>query len=138
MKRSLLIGLVMALVAGLTTSCRTPLSGIRIESYPHNKLTINSKIVGGCLQVVECNATKRNELLQAQVTVENITQTNIPFQYRYRWLTKDGMQTGHPNPIYESIGIEAKGKAMLNAIAPNKEADDYILDVSFSQSSVSW
>ena len=122
----------------LGTSCRTPSSGITVESYPSTKITVNSKIVGGMAQVMEYSAAKRNNLLQAQIQVQNITQKDCQFEHRFRWLNADGMEVGQGMSTWTPQSISAKEKVFLQAIAPNKEAEDFVFEIRFSRPSTRW
>ena len=124
--------------AALLVSCQTPSAPITVESYPHTQITVNSKVLGGWLEVVECTATNRNDLLQVMVTVQNKTQKDVQFEYRYRWLSGAGMEVGTPMSVWTPVSAAAREKTFLRAIAPSKEVADYVLDVRFYRSSTRW
>jgi uncharacterized protein YcfL len=130
---------VPILCAAAFSSCRTPSAGITVESYPKTKIAVNSKIVGRWLEVTDTTAAKRdNDLLQAQVTVQNRRQYDCQFEYRFRWLNKNGMAVGSGLSVWTPISISAREKALLNGVAPSKEVEDFILDVRFSNPGSRW
>lgn len=124
--------------AGLLTSCRTPSSGIVVESHPKTTITVNSTMVGRRIQVVDCNVAKRDNLLQAQITAQNITQKDVQFEYRYRWTNKEGQAVDSGMSTWIPISMSAMEKQLLSAIAPNKEAEDFIFEIRFSRPSTRW
>lgn len=129
---------ILAVAIGLAASCRTPSSGVTVESYPSTKITLNSKLVSGRVQVVEYAAVKRNNKLQAQITVQNVVQRDVPFEYRFRWLNSDGMMLDSGLSTWVPISISAKEKSPINAIASSREADDFIFEVRFDRPSTRW
>ena len=92
MKKFGLVFGMLAVGALLTTGCRTPSAGVTVESYPHNKISVNSKLFGGWMTVTEIAAAKKNDLLQAQIAAQNTTTRDCQFEYRFRWLDKNGME----------------------------------------------
>lgn len=134
------IGLVLVLlgmVAGLS-SCKTPSAGLTLESYQGTKITVNSKLVADRLTVTEYNARKLNDLLQAQITVQNTTQTGCQFEYRFEWHDKDGMVVETPMTTWLPLSISAKEKKSLKAIAPAREVDDFVFIIRFHRPSTRW
>jgi len=136
-KGFLMVSMAVALVVG-GSACRTPSAGLVVESHPKTQITINSKIVGKRLQVVEYAAQKRNGLLQAQVTLQNSTQRDIPFEYQYRWMDADGMEVSTPMSTWIPVNIGGRQKLMLNAVAPTKEVADFMLEVRYVRPSTRW
>lgn len=128
---------LMALAFALT-SCRTPSSGITLESYPSNKITINSRMVGARLHVAEYAARKRGDLLQVQISVRNPTRTDCQFEYRFEWKDADGVAVATPMSVWTPFSISSKETKLLQAVAPAKEAVDFVFIVRFSRPSTRW
>lgn len=137
MKRLYGVGAAI-LCAVLFVSCRTPVSGLAVESYPKTTITINSKIVGGMFAVTEVNAAKRNNLLQAQVRARNETQHDFQMEYRYRWLDGKGMEVDTRTAVWAPVNVNPKEFVIMQGIAPASEVADFILDVRFRRPSVRW
>ena len=128
----LLIGAV------LTSGCRTPSAGVTVESYPHNKISVNSKLFGGWMTVTEIAAAKKNDLLQAQIAAQNTSTRDCQFEYRFRWLDKNGMEVSTPMSTWVQVSVSAKEKALMRGIAPNKEVEDFDFIVRFLRGSGRW
>lgn len=130
----------MALLVGvgLATSCRTPTSSTTVESYPHNKVTVNSKILGSRLEVTEVSVTNRNDLLIAQVRARNATQKDLMFEYRFRWLDDAGMHLKRGVDSWMPIPASAREIVLMEALAPNREAVDFIFEVRFRAANTRW
>lgn len=132
------LGVLIGGVA-LSPACRTPPSaGLMVESYPKNKITVNSRIVGGWLEVTEVVAAKRNDLLQAQVTALNTTRSDCQFEYRFEWRDKNGMDIPTGMTVFVPVSIAAREKKAMQALAPTKEAEDYVFVVRFRRPSLRW
>jgi uncharacterized protein YcfL len=127
----------VGLAAGLV-SCRTPSSGVTVESYPSTKITLNSKLVSGRVKVVEYAAVKRNKKLQAQITLQSAVQRDVQFEYRFRWLNSDGMMLDSGLSTWVPTSISAKEKTPINAISASQEAEDFIFEVRFGRPSTRW
>lgn len=128
----------VAAVALSLTACRTTSSGIEVVSIPKAKVTLNSKIVAGFLEVVEMNNAMRGNLFQAQVSVINRKDRDFPFEYRFRWLDKAAMEVPAANSIWVPATASGKEQVMLQGVAPVSEVADYVLDIRFSQTSTRW
>lgn len=128
----------LALCAAALSSCRTPSSGITIESYPSTRIAINSKLVGRRLSITEYNARKQNDLLQVQISARNPTQRDCQFEYRFEWKDKDGMIVETPMTTWVPISVSAKETTHMKAIAPTTAVEDFVLIVRFSRPSTRW
>lgn len=134
-----LIPLVVVLFCtGILASCRTLSSGITIESYPETKITINSKMVGNRLQVLEYNAGKQNNLLQVQISAQNVTRKDLSFEARFQWLDKDGMVIESPITTWTPVNVSSKEMAHMKGIAPAEDVVDFKFIVRFTRPSTRW
>ncbi len=138
MKNTGLILGILLLGAGLVAGCRTPSAGITVESYPHNKISVNSKLFGGWLTVTEMSTAKKNDLLQAQITAQNTTTRDCQYEYRFRWLDANGMEIPTAMAGWVQVSVSAKEKALMRGIAPNREAADFDFIVRFMRTSARW
>lgn len=131
--------LATAVVLAVLAGCRNPpSSGVTVESYPQNKIAVNSRVVGGWLKVMEVNAAMRNDLLQAQVIAQNDTQKDCQFEYRFEWRNKDGMEISTSTAVWIPVNISAKEKKAMVSMAPNKEASEFVFVVRFRRPSLRW
>ena len=132
---------ILVVAACMTTGCRKlrPTSaGIQVESYPHNRITVNSKMFGERFRVTQCVAAKTEAgRLQATVSLENCGG-DCQFQYRYRWLDKNGIEVKSGSSIWIPMSAGAKEVKLLSGLAPELAVEDYILDIRFSYGSTRW
>jgi uncharacterized protein YcfL len=132
-----LLGVLLAGVV-LAAGCRTPSAGITVESYPRNKISVNSKLFGGWMAVTEISTAKKNDLLQAQITAQNTTTRDCQFEYRFRWLDKNGMEINTTMSTWVQVSLSAKEKALMRGIAPSKDVEDFDFIVRFLRTSARW
>jgi uncharacterized protein YcfL len=137
MKRAIVFALILGSVAWLS-ACRMPTSGLSVESYPHNTIRINSKIVGGLFEVEEIAATNQNGLLRAQVSAVSQAQRDLQLEYRFRWTEATGMEVDTRTSTWTLLAVNAKERAMMQGIAPQASATDFILDVRFRRPNTRW
>lgn len=137
MKRAIVLTLLLGMAAWLS-ACRTPVSGISVESYPHNTIRINSKIVGGLFEVTEVSATNQNGRLRAQVSAVNRTQRDLQLEYRFRWTNGEGMEIDTRTAVWAPLAVNATERAQIQGVAPQASATDFILDVRFRRPNTRW
>src|SRR6056300_229485 len=87
----------------LCVSCKTlkpDSAGTMVESYRGTKITQNSKIFDDWFNVIESVAAKRDSgLMNAQVSLQNL-KGDCQFEYRFRWLDKNGIEVRTPTSIW--------------------------------------
>ncbi len=137
MKRAIVFALILGSAAWLS-ACRTPTSGLTVESYPHNTIRINSKIVDGLFEVAEIAATNHNGLLRAQVSAVNKGQRDLLLEYRFRWTDAVGMEVDTRTTVWTPLPVNAKERALMQGIAPQGSVTDFILDVRFRRPNTRW
>jgi len=130
--------LLAGLAAGVLASCRTPTASTQVESYPHNKVTVNSKILGSRLEITEVSFTNRHGRAIAQIRAQNVTQTDLMFEYRYRWLDDAGMHIKRGVDQWMPTEAAARADMLMEQMAPNKEATDFIFEVRFRAPNTRW
>ena len=132
-----LLVLVVA-VAVTQSACRRlkPSSaGITVESYPHTKISVNSRFFEGWFQVVQSAVAKgENGLLKASVSIANL-KGDCQIEYRYRWTDADGIEVSSGTTIWTPLVCGAREQKLLTGIAPSRNCADFILDVRFSYKS---
>ena len=138
MKKMLIPLLGTVGLAVLVAGCRTPSSGITVESYPRSKITVNSKMVGNRIEVVEYLAAKVNDQLVLQMSVQNTTQKDLQFEYRVEWKDKAGLLMDTPLTTWIPFSVSGKEKASLKAMSPSSKAEDFTFIVRFSRPSTRW
>jgi uncharacterized protein YcfL len=146
-RKSILLFGLCVLVAIPLVSCRTPsagivvegpASGIEIERHHGTTITVGSKLVGARARVLAYNVGRKNDLLLAQITIQNVTRDDLQFEYRFRWHDKNRMELDVVEPIWVPVSISAKDQVRLNAIANNKAAEGFDFQIRFSRPSPRW
>ena len=138
MRKSILLWGLCILVVIPLSSCRTPSAGIVVENHDSTTITVNSKVVGQKAQVLAYNVGRKNDLLLAQITIQNVTRDDLQFEYRFRWQDKDRMELDVVKPIWIPVSISAKDQVRLNAVATNKAADGFDFQIRYSRPSMRW
>ncbi len=128
-------------LAGLAGGCRNPVTsaGVTMESYNGNQVKVNSRVFGKHFRVANV-ATARggNQLLKTTVTLENLQQFSMAFEYRYRWVDAEGIEIATGTTLWISKIAAAREMVLMTAIAPTKLAEDFILDARFVYPSTRW
>lgn len=132
---------VLALAGLLAGGCRNPVTsaGITMESYPGNTVKVNSRLFSRHFMVVGSALAKGdNELLQATISLENLRNYSVPFEYRFRWIDANGIEVTSGTTIWISKIAGARETVLVSAIAPTRRAADFILDMRFVHPSTRW
>lgn len=133
----LALGLTLVFAVGCRT--RVTAAGMMMESYPSNRVSMNSAVFGDWFKVVNSALAKGdNGLLKATVSMENLQDRDCAIEYRYRWIDSDGIEVTSGTSIWIHKGVQARGTVMLSGIAPAKRAVDFILDIRFVHDSTRW
>ena len=136
--RVLLLGALLAL-PGFCVGCKTktPEGGLRVESYPQTAITVNHRMFDGWFKVHGVSVGLREDVLQAQVTLENM-KGDCRLEYRYQWLDAQGIGLMYQVPAWIPVGASRRELALLKGIAPSPEVKDFILEVRMRRASTRW
>lgn len=137
-KRGVLLGVLLAL-SGFGAGCRTRTleGGLRVESYPQTTITVNKRLFDGWFKVNAVSIGERENLLYAQVTLENL-KGDCRLEYRYQWLDAQGVGLMYHTPAWIPASVSRRELTLLKGIAPSPEAKDFILDVRMRRASTRW
>ena len=136
--RTFLVLMMMAVAA--CSGCRKlkPSSaGVMVESYPQNRIKVNSRFFDGWFRVAEINTARRNGHLNVTVAVESLGG-DCQYEYRYRWLDQNGIEVTTGMAIWQQRAAGAREKVLLTGIAPTREVEDFVLDMRFGYGSTRW
>jgi len=137
-RKNLLLNALCILAAIQFVSCRTPSAGVVVENFDSTTITVNSKVVGRKARVLKYNVETRNDLLLAQITIQNAAKDDLQFEYRFRWYDKDRIWLDVVEPLWIPVSISAKDQIPLNAIANNKTAHGFDFQIRYSLPSMRW
>ena len=121
-----LIGIVvLVLVASCGPRGAGSQTGTMVRSYHPDKLVENSRIVANRLKVLHRDADRVNGLLRIQITVENVTDERLQFEYRYTWFDASGFEIETPMSNWQTVVVNAKDEAYMSGVAPNAVVEDF-------------
>lgn len=130
---------VLGLLLGATVGCKTKprVGGLRVESYPQPKVTVNAELFDGWFKVREINIGKKNEVLGVTISLENM-KGDCALEYRYRWIDAQGLMLTYHTPLWVPVSASRRELVFLQGIAPNTEAAEFVLEVRMRQASTRW
>ncbi len=129
LKKIHLVIIFLALISAII-SC-APTAGIKVVSYPSEKVIKNSLIVASKIKITDIRKDIVNELLRVQITAKNKRDQDFQFEYRFRWLDAKGFEVRTPLSTWNSIYSIAKDNINMSATAPNKDITDFEFVVRF-------
>ena len=78
------------------------------------------------LKVTDLRATKRNNLLNIQAEITNLSSGNQQLYYRFKWLDRDGFTVWDEEP-WKPMVVYGNQKQVINVVAPTFKATDFRL-----------
>lgn len=124
-----------------TSSCRAPLTsaGERMESYPSSQIKVNSRLFGKWFTITDSAVVRgENGLLKITVSAENLKNKDAQFEFRFRWLDKDGIEVTSAGSLWTARSAAARERVLLTGIAPTRIVEDFILDLRFVHPGTRW
>jgi len=133
MKRKMSVVILLTVCAvtfsAFLTSCSTPTAGTKVVSYPSAEVKENSLLMSNRIRVTDLRKTKVNDLTKIQITAENFTRHHFQFEYRFRWLDKDGFEVPSPLSTWVTVDSLAKDTFNMSGMSPTVTATDFELVV---------
>ncbi len=97
-------------------------------SYVADKRVITDNTLAGKLRVVSINqATVSGNLLKIQATVENLSNKQRTFNYKFEWVDQDGMALDSANETWKSLPLQGRESTTISTVAISPRAVDFKL-----------
>lgn len=121
--KAALLGAVLALsgcavneTATVTTSSAGEQSGVIVS---------NSGFLSANLRIADTKTGKAGDLMRVQATIENKSRNDASFQYKFKWLDKDGFEVSVGGRPWQPLTITAYESKAVQAVAPNASATTF-------------
>jgi len=121
--KAALLGVVLALsgcavneTATVTTSSAGEQSGVIVS---------NSGFLSANLRIADTKTGKAGDLMRVQATIENKSRNDASFQYKFKWLDKDGFEVSVGGRPWQPLTITAYESKAVQAVAPNASATTF-------------
>lgn len=128
---SLSILLALLFAAG----CNSPVNTIDKANPDATPTLVDSRVnifdnsLADRLQLVAVNEAQAGDLLQVQVTMQNIQVRARSFAYQFQWIQQNGMVVTSPTPIWNPSHVEGGQTVSISAVAPNPKVVDFRLSL---------
>jgi len=122
---------ILAAVQLLTAASCRPTYGTHVDSLPSLRITENSWLVADKIKVAKIIKTRVNGFLQVQIDALNISMHDYQFEYRFRWLSPDGIELEQGWANFQTSYSTAHEPLHFQAVAPNSQATDFEFLVRF-------
>jgi uncharacterized protein YcfL len=122
---------IMPLLAGvlLSAGCSTTSTVVHGDGT-ETRIMFNDPVTQKRVQIVDVVDTRKNGLMHAVVTMENLTKRNLRVQYRFRWFDANGAPLMPANDVYLTQLLEGKETAAVQSMAPTPEAVSFRFQVT--------
>ena len=85
----------------------------------------NSGGLAAALNVVDTIVGTSGNLLRVQASIKNDSRFDQTFQYKFKWLDKDGFEVAIDGRPWEPLTITAYETKSVQAVAPNPTAKSF-------------
>jgi uncharacterized protein YcfL len=97
-------------------------------NYVADKRVITDNTLAGKLRVASINqATVSGNLLKIQATVENLSNSQRTFNYKFEWFDQDGMALNTANETWKSLPLQGRETTTISTVAVTPRAVDFKL-----------
>lgn len=82
----------------------------------------NSGILSAALKIADAKVGSAGNLMKVQATIKNDSRSALNFQYKFKWLDKDGFEVAIDGRPWTPLTITPYESKSVQAIAPNPTA----------------
>ena len=100
----------------VTTSSAGEQSGVIVS---------NSGFLSANLRIADTKTGKAGDLMRVQATIENKSRNDASFQYKFKWLDKDGFEVNVGGRPWQPLTVIAYESKAVQAVAPNASATTF-------------
>lgn len=88
-------------------------------------LVSNSGFLSANLSIADTKIGKAGDLMRVQATIENKSRNDASFQYKFKWMDKDGFEVSVGGRPWQPLTITAYESKAVQAVAPNPSATTF-------------
>lgn len=82
----------------------------------------NSGILSAALKIADTKVGSAGNLMKVQATIKNDSRSALNFQYKFKWLDKDGFEVAIDGRPWTPLTITPYESKSVQAVAPNPTA----------------
>lgn len=84
-----------------------------------------SGMLAASLKVSDSKVGKSGDLMRVQATITNDSRSSLSFQYKFKWLDKDGFEIAIDGRPWTPLTITPYESKAVQAVAPNPTAQSF-------------
>lgn len=85
----------------------------------------NSGLLSDSLSIVDTKTGFVGDLLKAQVSIKNDSGSQLNFQYKFKWLDKNGFEVAIDGRPWQPISITPHESKTVQEVAPNPTVNSF-------------
>jgi len=85
----------------------------------------NSGLLSDSLSIVDTKTGFVGDLLKAQVSIKNDSGSQLNFQYKFKWLDKNGFEVAIDGRPWQPISITPHESKTVQGVAPNPTVNSF-------------
>tara|TARA_R100000027_G_scaffold67263_1_gene65303 strand:+ start:29848 stop:30264 length:417 start_codon:yes stop_codon:yes gene_type:complete len=125
---SLSLLLVLLIAAGCSSSPVNTIDKKNPNATPtivDSRVNIYDNNLAKRLSLVSVNEAQVGDLLQVQVTFQNVQVKPRTFAYQFQWVQQNGMVVTSPTPVWTPSHVEGGQTVSVSAVAPKPSVVDF-------------
>ncbi len=131
LQKTVFITLLVVSLTGLS-SCTT--SGLEAIGKPNAELdqkhlVIHNDILANTITIQAMNNRQIGDLLEAHITLANLSSGDKNIQYRFTWFDKDDFPVSPDDTGWTPVTLHGAATVNLKGLAPNAGVTSYKLNV---------
>lgn len=119
---------VIALFAALSLSACAVNETATVTVGPDGTTSViesRSGILAASLKVTDSKVGSSGDLMRVQATITNDSRSSLSFQYKFKWLDKDGFEIAIDGRPWTPLTITPYESKAVQAVAPNPTAKSF-------------
>lgn len=119
---------VIALFAALSLSACAVNETATVTVGPDGATSViesRSGILAASLKVTDSKVGSSGDLMRVQATITNDSRSSLSFQYKFKWLDKDGFEIAIDGRPWTPLTITPYESKAVQAVAPNPTAKSF-------------
>jgi uncharacterized protein YcfL len=128
MRRDLLKTLVFAGLATSIVGCavnETATVNVNNDGTTQQIIESNSGTLSSDLTIADVKTGYVGDLLKTQVTIKNDSRHDLSFEYKYKWLDKNGFEVAIDGRPWTPLTITPYESKTVQGVAPNPSVNSF-------------
>ena len=99
------------------------------DTVSSSKLIFTDKKLDKKLSLGEIKMSQESGAISFQATITNMKKSTVPFEYRIKWMDKNGINIDYPTQLWHPMLANGREEVYINGVAPDDRAVSFQIHV---------